>query len=154
MSTVKGRMCCFPAGLGRLLGLTQWVDLWLSWHSGWHRQAHEELGRRELMYVWDSSRLHKTMPLGPPAVVTVLSLSYLVTMVYALRAHTGILSPCFLLLPSWCWRHKGDPVGYWEASILVSKERCPTSSFPRWVRRMRKLCQWPSIALINTPKWL
>lgn len=32
-------MCCFPAGLDRLLGLTHWMDLWLCWHSGQHKAA-------------------------------------------------------------------------------------------------------------------
>lgn len=110
-------------------------------------------GESLCMYGTVPVSMRKCPPLGPPAVVTVLSLSYLVTMVYALRAHTGILSPCFLLLSSWCWRHKRDPVGYWEASILLSKEKCPTSSFLRWVGRKQKLCQRP-IASINTLKWL
>lgn len=89
---------------------------------------------RQCLYMYGAVpiSMRQCQPLGLPVVVTVLSLSYLVTMVYTLRARIpGILPPCFLLLSSWCWRHKGDPMGYWEASILVSKEKCPSSAFLR-----------------------
>lgn len=60
-------MCCFPAGLDRLLGLTQWVDLWLSWHSGWHKAVSWGAAGGESLYLWQDpfSFLRWYQPPGP-----------------------------------------------------------------------------------------
>lgn len=64
-------MCCFPAGLDRLLGLTQWVDLWLSWHSGWHKAVSWGADGGESLCMWrvPFSFLRWYQPPGPMVAV-------------------------------------------------------------------------------------
>lgn len=64
-------MCCFPAGLDRLLGLTQWVDLWVSWHPGRHKAVSWGAAGGERLCLWLDllSFLRWYQPLSPAVVV-------------------------------------------------------------------------------------